>query len=152
MYADELDLFLINIRDPAGVSILSPETLTQKAFIPVSVSGPHGLDIDGAGHAFVACDGKAVVVLEIRTSQEGGFVPIAGEPDVVWHNPRRDRLYCAIAKPGLVEVIDTEALTIVEEIGTEDGTHIFAFDQTRQQMYVLMPKTCRAALYEEVKP
>jgi hypothetical protein len=33
-------LFLVNIRDPPGVSLISPETMNEKKFVPISVAGP----------------------------------------------------------------------------------------------------------------
>jgi DNA-binding beta-propeller fold protein YncE len=118
---------------------------------PVSSDGPHGLDIDSAaGKAFVACDGGMVVALDLATGREIARTPIAGEPDVVWVNPSRHRLYVAIGKPGLIEVIDTRFLTPIEKVVTEESAHTTAFDRVRQRLYVFLPRTCRAAVYEEV--
>ena len=59
IYDRTLDNFLVNIRDPASLVILAPETLAQKAFLPVSIAGPHGLDlVQGTSHAFIACEGR----------------------------------------------------------------------------------------------
>lgn len=113
-YSSEKDQFLVNVREPAGVTILAPENLSQKAFLPISVAGPHGLDIDDKnGLAYVACDGGAIVVLDASTGHEEAVVPIGGDPDVIWLNADRHRLYCAIGKPGIIEVIDTQK-TIVD--------------------------------------
>jgi len=32
----------------------------------------------------------------------------------------------------------------------EEGAHTTAFDRDRQQLYAFLPKTCSAAIYEEV--
>lgn len=150
IYDKALDLYFVNIRDPAGVAVLVPETLAQKAFFPLSVAGPHGLDLDEkSGRAFVACDGKAVVLLDTGTGKEVAVIPIAGEPDAIWFNSRRARLYCAIGNPGVVDVIDTQTSTLVEEIRTEEGAHTLAFDGDRQRLYAFLPKTCRVSVYEE---
>ncbi len=68
---------------------------------------------------------------------------------MVWFNPARNRLYVAIGNPGFVEVIDTRFLAPIEKLTTEEGAHTTAFDRTRQRLYVFLPRSCRAALYEE---
>jgi DNA-binding beta-propeller fold protein YncE len=101
------------------------------------------------GRAFVACDGKAVVVLDVGSGREIVTIPISGEPDAIWYNPQRKRLYCAIGRPGVVDVVDTREFVVVEQIKTEEGAHTTAFDQTRQRLYVFLPGSCRASVYEE---
>jgi len=149
-YSSKKDQFLVNIREPAGVAILAAEDMSQKAFLPVSITGPHGLDIDDkSGLVYVACDGGAVVVLDISTGHEEAVVPIRGGPDVIWLNIDRHRLYCAIGKPGVIEVIDTEKLVADEKVNTEEGTHTFTFDKKRQRLYAFLPKSCRMTIYKE---
>jgi len=149
-YSAIRDQFLVNVREPAGVSVLAPESLLEKAFLSISVAGPHGLDIDDKrGLAYVACDGGAVVVLDISTGHEEAIVPIEGGPDVIWLNVDRHRLYCAIGKPGVIEVIDTEKLVVDEKANTEEGAHTFTFDKKRQRLYAFLPKSCRMAVYKE---
>lgn len=144
------DRFLVNIKDPPGVSLLGAESLTYTGFIPISVPGPHGLDIDEqTGHTFVACDEKAIIVLDLKTKQEVRKIPISGEPDVVWYNQKLHHLYCAIAKPGVVDVMDTEKMAIVENVRMEEGIHTIAFDKEHQQIYAFLPQSCRVAIYKE---
>jgi len=149
-YSTERDQFLVNVREPAGVVILAPEDMSQKAFMPVSVAGPHGLDIDDKnGIAYIACDGKSIVVLNTSTGHEEAVVPIGGGPDVIWLNIDRHRLYCAIGKPGAIEVIDTEELVVDEKVNTEEGAHTFTFDKKRQRLYAFLPKSCLMTVYKE---
>lgn len=149
-YSSKSDLFLVNIHEPSRLVALIPNTLTERSFMSVSVAGAHGLDIDEKNdRAFVACDGGAVVILDLNTGREEAAVPIVGEPDVVWYNPGRHLLYCAIGRPGLIEVIDTKELVVNERIVTEEGAHTFTFDQKRQKLYAFLPKSCRAAVYKE---
>ncbi len=151
VYDAERDRFLVNIRDPAIVLALAGKDGGRMEAWPVSSDGPHGLDIDLAvGKAFVASDDGMVVALDLATGREIARSPIAGEPDVVWYNPSRHRLYVAIGKPGLIEVIDTRFLRPIEKVVTEEGAHTTAFDRVRQRLYVFLPRTCRAAVYEEV--
>jgi DNA-binding beta-propeller fold protein YncE len=150
-YSSEKDQFLVNVREPAGVTILASENLSQKAFLPISVAGPHGLDIDDRnGLAYVACDGGAIVVLDASTGHEEAVVPIGGDPDVIWLNADRRRLYCAIGKPGIIEVIDTQKTIVDENVNTEEGAHTLAFDKKRQKLYAFLPKSCGAAVYKEI--
>jgi len=143
-------LFLVNIREPSGVLAISAESARER-FMAVSVAGPHGLDIDKEeGRAFVACDGKAVVVLDVETGKEIATVPLAGAPDAIWHNPLMKRLYCAIGREGVVDVVDTLGFVVDEQIKTEGGAHTTAFDTARQRLYVFLPRSCRASVYDEV--
>jgi hypothetical protein len=98
----------------------------------------------------VACDGKAIVVLDFESGKEIATVPIAGEPDAVLCNPQKNRLYCAIARPGVIDVLDTHELVVDEQIKTEEGAHTTAFDQRRQRLYVFLPRSSCASVYEEV--
>jgi DNA-binding beta-propeller fold protein YncE len=144
------DHFLVNVREPAGVDVLAASTGERVATIPIEVAGPHGLDLDEeARQAFVAADGGEVVRLDLATDRSNGSAPIAGEPDAIWLNRDRGRLYVAIGKPGVVEVIDTRAMAVVEQVATEEGAHTTAFDPLRQRLYVFLPRSCRAAVYVE---
>ncbi len=126
------------------------DTLARQAQWPVSSAGPHGLDIDSDhGRAFVACDGGKVVALDLETGREVASVAIAGEPDAIWHNPDRSHLYVAIGQPGLVDVIDTREMALAQALPTEAGAHTTAFDRTRQLLYMFLPSSCHAAMYEE---
>ena len=60
VYDCNRDCFLVNIRNPACVSILGrTESALQTAVLPISFEGPHGLDIDkDSDRAFIACDGR----------------------------------------------------------------------------------------------
>jgi len=150
VYSAIRDQFLVNVREPAGVSVFAPESLLEKAFLPISVAGPHGLDIDDKSDlAYVACDGASVVVLDISTGLEKSVIPIGGGPDVAWLNRERHRFYCAIGSLGIIEVIDTHKLAVDERVKTEEGAHTFTFDTKRQRLYAFLPKSCRMAVYKE---
>ena len=145
------DRFLVNIREPASVAMLAAESAATLAQWTVSSAGPHGMDLDRTGRrAFVACDGGMVVALDLATGQEVARAAIAGVPDAIWFNPRRQRLYVAIGEPGVVDVVDTQAMAVVQRLETEAEAHTTAYDDARQRLYVFLPQTCRAAVYEEV--
>jgi DNA-binding beta-propeller fold protein YncE len=149
-YSSKKDQFLVNVREPSEVIILTPESLSQKASLPISVAGPHGLDIDDESDlAYVACDAGDVVILDFSIGQEKAVVPIGGGPDVAWLNPDRHRLYCAIGNPGIIDVIDTHKLVVDERVKTEEGATTFTFDKRRQRLYAFLPASCRMTIYEE---
>ncbi len=135
-----LDLFLANIIDPSGVLKVSAGSMMPLRFLSVSVAGAHGLDIlKESGLAFVDCDGKAVVVLNVESGKETAAVQIAGQPDAIWHNPMRNRLYFAIGRPGIIDVIDTLELVVDEELETEEGCshHCIRSSQTATSCFFL---------------
>jgi DNA-binding beta-propeller fold protein YncE len=149
VYDQSGERFLVNIREPALVAVLDASTGALVEQFSISVSGPHGLDLDQKGsRAFVACDGGSVVTLDTATGSELASVPIAGAPDAIWHNHQRGRLYVAIANPGLIEVVNTTTMMVEEQIPTEPGAHTTAFDALRQRLFVFLP-SCRVAVYEE---
>jgi DNA-binding beta-propeller fold protein YncE len=142
--------FLVNIREPACVAILSAVSGEQIAVWPVSAAGPHGLDLDtDGGRAFVACDAGMVVALDLEGGREVSQAPISGAPDAIWYNAQHERLYVAIEDPGVVDVINTQTMSLEEEIVTERGAHTTAFDPDHQRLYVFLPATCRVAVYDE---
>jgi DNA-binding beta-propeller fold protein YncE len=145
------DRFLVNVRDPAYVVALDGGTAAITAQIAVSGAGPHGLDLDAdADRAFVACDTGTVVVLDLTQDQEVASLPIGSEPDAIWFNAARQLLYVAIGQPGLLDVVDCQRMVLKERVTTEQGAHTTAFDATRQLLYVFLPGSCRAAVYEEI--
>jgi hypothetical protein len=150
VYDREGDRFLVNIREPACVALLTAEPFAPAGCWPVSSAGPHGLDLDIEGlRAFVACDGGKVAALDLGTGRGLATVSIAGVPDAIWHNAERRLLYVAIGDPGLVEVIDTASMTRREQVATEAGAHTTTFDRARQLLAVFLPGSCRVALYRE---
>ncbi len=149
-YDAAADRFLINIREPACVILLSADSGEAAGRWPVSSPGPHGLDLDlDTARAFVACDDGMVVALDLAGGHQVGRGPIAGEPDAVWYNPAAARLYVAIGRPGLVDVLDIRSMELLERIVTEEGAHTTAFDRLRQRLYVFLPRSGCASVYAE---
>jgi DNA-binding beta-propeller fold protein YncE len=152
VYDSSTDQFLVNIREPACVAVLAAKTAAVQVRWPVSAAGLHGLDLDVEhGRALVACDEGQVVALDVETGRELASVAIAGEPDAIWYNPDRSCLYVAIGHPGVVDIVDAREMALAQECPTEAGAHTTAFDRARQLLYVFLPRSCRAAVYEEVQ-
>jgi len=145
------DRFLMNISDPARVVVLAAGTGALAGEMPVAHAGPHGLALDEAtGALFVACDSGDLAVLDRESGRpRADAVPLAGPPDVLWLNPSRQRLYVAIGQPGVVQVVNTQTMTLVETVPTEDGAHTLTFDESRQRLYVFLPRSGCAAIYAE---
>lgn len=146
------DRFLVNVRDPACVTVLTAENLAAQATWKVRWAGPHGLDLDiEHDRAFVACDDGNVLSLDLATGTELAAVEIAGEPDAIWYNRRCSRLYVAIGRPGVLDVIDCRDMVLRERLPTELAAHTTAFDALRQRLYVFLPQSCQAIVYQEVE-
>lgn len=67
---------------------------------------------------------------------------------VTWQQVGVDRLYVAIQQPGVIDVVNTQTMTVEQQLPTEKGAHTTAFDAQRQRLYVFLP-SCRVAVYEE---
>jgi DNA-binding beta-propeller fold protein YncE len=151
VYDAERDRFLINVREPAAVVAVNADHEVEASTISISAVGPHGLDLAGTSQrAFVACDAGEVVVLDLVNDREAGRAAIAGEPDAIWYSSRSDRLYVAIGRPGVIDVVDGRTLELAERIETEQGAHTTAFDRDRRLLYVFLPKSSTAVVFEEV--
>ncbi len=79
-----------------------------------------------------------------------GDVSLSGAPDVVFLNARFGRLYVAIGDPGVVDVIDIAAMRSREVMLTEAGAHTLAIDRQRNKLYAFLPRSHRAAVFEDV--
>jgi DNA-binding beta-propeller fold protein YncE len=142
--------FLVNIREPACVAVLEAASCSLQDHWPMPSVGPHGLDLDLANQrGYVACDGKQVLQLDLAGGAITGQAAIAGVPDAIWHDAARQRLYVAMGDPGMVQVIETQSMQVVQTLTTEPGAHTTALDVERGMMYVFLPATCRAGVFVE---
>jgi DNA-binding beta-propeller fold protein YncE len=60
----------------------------------------------------------------------------------------RNRLYVAVGDPGVIDVFNTQAMDKLGSITTERGAHTFALPAAGDQLYVFLPASHRAAIYE----
>jgi hypothetical protein len=75
-------------------------------------------------------------------------VPLSGGPDVIFLDSAQARCYVAIGDPGVIDVIDIRELRRIESVPTEPGAHTTALDLRRHLLYVFLPKTHRAAVFD----
>ncbi len=149
VYDPSSDVFFVNIADPAQIVVIQAAESTRiaRAF-KIPAVGPHGLDIDlERERLFCACDGKALVSVDSRSGKVLDALDIGGVPDVIFFNAALKHLYVAIGDPGMIEVIDTDAMKFIEAVPTERGAHTIAFDPKRNKIYAFLPQTSRAVVY-----
>lgn len=145
------ELFYVNIALPASIVVIDPRQPDRIArLFPVPHAGPHGLDIDGATQRlFCACDAGVLVVMDARSGDLLDEKPLSGVPDVVFFNRQRQELYVAVGDPGVVDVFSTvPPVEKLATIATEAGAHTTALSPNGDRLYVFLPKTHRAAIYE----
>lgn len=151
IFDPDAECFYVNIADPPEIAVveaMAPAKVARTLSVPAA--GPHGLDLDRAGGRLLcACDAQRVVALAGGSGEVTGAVDIAGVPDVVFFNPRRQRLYVAIGDPGVVQVLETAPIGPRQVVTTEAGAHTTAFDLASETLYVFLPHSHRAAVYRD---
>jgi len=141
--------FHVNISAPPLIAVIEPsDPFFVARTLEVPVEGPHGLDVDASGgRLFCACDGGELVALDTASGRVLNRLPISGVPDVVFFNAGLRRLYVAVGDPGVIDVIDTDAMTRVESVPTERGAKTTALEATLSKLYVFLPESYRAAVF-----
>jgi DNA-binding beta-propeller fold protein YncE len=138
----------VNIRQPAQILAIDPDRPRIDRAVRVPAYGPHGLWIDRQ-RLFCAADGGSLVVIDRNTGTVLATVPLPGAPDVVMHDPELAHLYVAIGQPGVLCVVDTERLELLETVPTEDGAHTIAVDPDTHTIYAFLPGSSGAAVYAD---
>jgi DNA-binding beta-propeller fold protein YncE len=143
--------FYVNVAKPAQILIVpSDETSNELYTMDVLGEGPHGLDLDfETGRLFCACDGAQLVTLDVGTKKVLSETKLSGAPDVIFFNPKLKHLYVAIGDPGVIDIFDTQAMKKIGTTVTEYGAHTIAFDAETNQVYAFLPKSHRAAVFED---
>jgi DNA-binding beta-propeller fold protein YncE len=140
------DHVFVNIRDPAQILAISAEELTVTRVIDVPAEGPHGLWIDN-DRLLCAADGSALVALSRDSGTVETVLPLPGVPDVVMHDPQLRHLYIAIGDPGVISVVDTGRMEVIETVATERGAHTLGIDPDHHAVYAFLPTSSGAAVY-----
>ena len=104
--AKEERVFLA-IRDPSMVLVARLPELNDVQHWPLPSDGAHGMDINhAAGLLYVACDGGALVEVDIVTGEVRREWALAGPPDATFFNPGSGLVHVAIEVPGLIQTIN----------------------------------------------
>ena len=143
--------FFVNIADPACIVVVDADRAQAAADrIEIPDRGPHGLEIDVfRRQLFCACDGGKLVRLDSGSGAITGTLDLSGGPDVIFLNRTLQHLYVAIGDPGVIDVIDTAAWKRLETVRTEPGAHTLAIEETSRRVFAFLPKTHRAAVFED---
>jgi DNA-binding beta-propeller fold protein YncE len=151
LFSERQDVFFVNIAEPSCIAVIEashPAKIAKTFDIPAA--GPHGLDLDvDANRLFCACDSKRLICLNARSGKVLHELALSGAPDVIFFNAELGHLYVAIGDPGLIDVVDTERMRIVETIKTGPGAHTIGFDAQRNKVYAFLPGKHRAAVYQD---
>jgi DNA-binding beta-propeller fold protein YncE len=143
------DCFYVNLADPYQIVVIDggdPTRVLRSMQIPAR--GPHGLDLDPATHRlFCACDAGQLFTLDASSGDILLEANLSGTPDVIFHNRALRHLYVAVGDPGVIDVFETDSLQRIDTISTEKGAHTIGFDEARNQVYVFLPESHRAATY-----
>ena len=151
VYDAVMAAFYVNIADPpliVGIDANYPSGIRETFEIPSK--GPHGLDLDArARQLFCACDEGKLVAVHLDTGEARLIGDLSGTPDVVSFNRALQRVYVAVGSPGVVDVFDAARMRILEAVPTEKGAHTLAFDHRKNMVYVFLPATHRALVYQD---
>ena len=154
IFDPEAQVFYVNIADPAEIVLVDARqshSIARTFAIP-SV-GPHGLDLDPDSHRlFCACDSGELITLDAHSGKVLGQNPLSGPPDVVFFDRVHKRLYVAAGDPGVIDIFDTKTMGKLGAVATEKGAHTFALAPAGDQVYVFLPQSHRAAIYQAAHP
>ena len=142
--------FFVNIADPPSIVVVDGADPTRVVrSIEIPAAGPHGLEIDGAGKLYCACDAGRLLILAPPSYDVAADLPLTGSPDVIFLDTSLHHLYVAIGDPGLIEVFDVEHLERIDTVETERGAHTIALDVDRHRVYAFLPASHRAAVFDD---
>jgi len=151
VYDEVTAAFYVNIADPpliVRIDANHPSGIRETFEIPAR--GPHGLDLDPRARTlFCACDEGKLVAVQLDTGDVRLIGDLSGPPDVVFFNSALQRVYVAVGSPGAVDVFDAARMRILEAVPTEKGAHTLAFDHRKNKVYVFLPASHRALVYQD---
>jgi DNA-binding beta-propeller fold protein YncE len=135
------DSFYVNIADPPAIAVVPAGRLDQvDRLLPIPARGPHGLEQDPAGRLlYCACDEGVLVRVDLPSGRAERVGVLAGAPDVLWVNPRRHHLYCAVEDPGVIHVFDLPTCHLLETVPTAFGAGTLTVDRGRSEVHSFLP-------------
>lgn len=146
-YRKESDEYLFNIMNPPGVEFISGKDFKRTRFHEIDQKGPHGLAINGS-IAYVACDDGTLYSFDLDSLKPLLKAKLAGPPDVLWFNRKKNLVYCSIGEPGVIQAFDGKSLKMVQQLLTERDSHTLSFDEKRQKLYAFLPESCSVGIYQ----
>jgi len=134
----------VNIPDTRQVAVAdraSGQVITT--WKPGAYRANYPMELDDAGHRlFVGCrNPTAVVVLDTRSGRTLGAMPVDGDPDDMFYDARRGRLYVACGA-GFVDVLEPAnlgGLRVIARVPTAPGARTALFVPERQRLFVAVP-------------
>jgi len=142
------DRVYANVRAPAQIVVLDAARMRITRAFDVPAAGPHGLALSG-DRLFCAADSGELLALHRDTGALLGQVALAGEPDVIMHDPTLARLYVAVGEPGVVHALDERRLEMLETVPTEAGAHTIGWNPDARTLYAFLPASEGAAVFVE---
>ena len=95
------------IREPSMVLVAQLPDLSAVQHWILPSGGAHGMDIDHhANLLYVACDGKLLVEVDIRSGEMRREWALVGGPDATFFTPNSGLVHVAIGDPGLIQSVD----------------------------------------------
>lgn len=143
LYHPPSDRFYVNVADPASIVALRGDRPSEIArTYPIPARGPHGLEQDPRGdRLYCACDDGTLFSLDPTSGEVARLGPLSGAPDVVWINPRTDRLYVAVGAPGCVDRFELGPFRPTPATPTSDDAHTLTVDVARAEVHVFLPSS-----------
>jgi hypothetical protein len=133
----------VNIADPPCIAVFGADDLSRiNHLIPIPAKGPHGLEQDPAGKLlYCACDEGVVVSVDLPSGRAERVGALSGSPDVLWFNPLRQHLYCAVEVPGVIDVFGISPFQLLETVRTGPGAGTLTVDRSRSEVHSFLPNS-----------
>jgi hypothetical protein len=126
------------IREPSMVLVAQLPDLSAVQHWILPSGGAHGMDIDHqANLLYVACDGKLLVEVDIRSGEMRREWALVGGPDATFFNPNSGLVHVAIGDPGLIQSVDPRTGTSTQIVTAVGATTTALVNPDR--LYVFSP-------------
>jgi len=154
VFDPERSVFSVSVSEPARVVFIHSGGIERPMEVfAMPAQQAYGLALDPARRRlFCACDGARLIGLDADFGRVVAELPLSGVADVVLFDGPRQRLYAAIADPGVIDVFAADTLDHLQTIATEPGAHSLALDAALGRIYAILPHTNRAAVFQALQP